>query len=96
MELNQGARLHQILMRFRRHEEGFLLSEGDIRVGGVEAILSRGLLGERAAVMLNWVDLLKNLDGLTLLLEEVFVLDGEAFSPKLFVLLLLLVHLCLL
>lgn len=54
------------------------------------------MLCENATLLVDLIYLLKDLDGLTLLLEEILILYWKPLPPKLLILLLLLVHLRLL
>lgn len=54
------------------------------------------MLSEGAAKMLDGAYLFEYLDGLSLKLKEVLVLDGEGFAPEFLVFLLRLIHFSLL
>lgn len=54
------------------------------------------MLCECAALLVDLIYLFKDLDGLSLLLEEILILYRKPLTPKLFILLLLLIHLRLL
>lgn len=53
------------------------------------------MLSEGASLLMDLIYFLKDLDGLSLLLEEVLVLNRKPLAPKLLIFLFLLVHLSL-